>query len=440
MKNDKKPPGFFYEAGSPVNAFTTTLYMIYVCSFFLHLAERIPGIRILRPDLLLIIIITIMLLAQNEEIKGRLDNTVARTLMGLIAYIILSLPFVEWPGSILRNNASVFIKGIVFFLFTIFTIDTDKKLKRFVSLIIACQLFRVLEPLYLHIFYGYWGSFAYLGHGEFANRLSGAPLDIINPNGLAFVVATAYAFIHYLWLSGTWKVRTLYLIMCIPLFMVLFLTLSRSGFVAMMVIVWNIFIKSSRKILFIVTVVISATVIWNMMDEIQRDRYYSLTGSEASMSHNTFQGRINAMKKDFYVALQRPVFGFGLGTSREAKGYAASGDQISHILYAEVLIELGIIGFIMFIIFIYQAYRTMKRAALCLNKFAGLQNMIVGVQDGLFYEINLMKALITCFWMYLIFSIAQYGLSEYHWYLLAGLATVMNAHITNNYKIDLVNS
>lgn len=429
MKNEKKRTGFFYLAGSPVNTFTTNLYMIYVCSFFLHLAERIPGIRILRPDLLLIIIIAILLFTQNERIKGRLDIALAKILIGLIVYIILSLPLVEWPGSILRANAGVFIKGVVFFFLTVFTIDTEKKLKRFISLIIICQLFRILEPLYLHMLYGYWGSATYLGAGEFANRLSGAPLDIINPNGLAFVVATVYAFIHYLWWGGGGKARILYLIMCIPLFTVLFLTLSRSGFVAMLVIVWNIFIRSSRKLLLIVIMAVSAFAIWGMMNDVQRDRYFSLTGSEESSAHGSFQGRLDTMLKDFNVALRRPIFGFGLGTSKEAKGNTDSSYQISHILYAEIFIELGMVGLIIFLCFIYRIYRVLINTSSQLKTITKLKNE-TGEVIPLRYEVNLKESLISCFWMYLIFSIAQYGLSEYHWYLLASLAAVLNASIT----------
>ena len=52
----------------------------------------------------------------------------------------------------------------------------------------ATQVWRVLEPLYMHLKSGYWGDYASLGNWEYMNRLSGSPYDIINPNGLGFVI------------------------------------------------------------------------------------------------------------------------------------------------------------------------------------------------------------------------------------------------------------
>ncbi len=416
--------GYLFESGSPVSSFTTSLYMIYVCSFFLHLAERIPGISIIRPDLIIVIAIAVMLFAQNEKLKGRLNNSIAKILYILIAYIILTLPFVEWPGSVIKANASDFIKSIVFFFFTILTIDTNIRLKRFILLIILCQLFRVLEPLYLHLVYGYWGSMTYLGDGEFANRLSGAPFDIINPNELAFVIVTVFTLIHYLWWGGRWKSKLLYLCVCIPLFTALFLTLSRSGFVALLAVIWNIYLKSSKKIILIGVVSISALLILGMMNDVQRDRYFSITGAQNTRSYGTFQGRFNAMEKDFQVALKRPIFGFGLGTSMEAKGNLDSGYQISHILYIEVLIELGIIGLTIFTVFLCRIYKVTRKCEGLLIKILAKPSTN-SVRDMYLYERNLLSSLTTCFWMFLVFSIAQYGLSRYHWYLLAGLTILL---------------
>ena len=44
----------------------------------------------------------------------------------------------------------------------------------------------------------YWGDAAHIGGGEFLNRLSGAPSDVINPNGLAFVIIIALPFMYLL--------------------------------------------------------------------------------------------------------------------------------------------------------------------------------------------------------------------------------------------------
>ena len=78
------------------------MLLIYTVSFLLHIPARIPAIAPLRPDLLLLAMLCFSLISQDwrrvtEEKAGRLF-----LLLGF--WILISIPFVEWPGSILREN------------------------------------------------------------------------------------------------------------------------------------------------------------------------------------------------------------------------------------------------------------------------------------------------------------------------------------------------
>jgi putative inorganic carbon (hco3(-)) transporter len=416
-----------------VSNFTFNLYLLYMISFFLHLSARIPAIAVLRPDLLIAILLLAMLVAQKPKLTGRLDNPCNRYLIIFLAFTILSLPFVEWPGSVLRENMAEFIKAILFYYFTVLIVDTDSRLKRLLFVFVACQLVRVLEPLYLYEVYGYWGSRTYLGGGEFAGRLGGAPSDIINPNGLGLVIATLFPFLHYLWGNAGWILKSAYFSLIAPLLYALILTMSRSGLVALLVIAGSIFLKSRHKFVLIIVCIAIAFAAWSNMNGLQRDRYLSMTGAEDVQGAATFQGRINGIKNEFKVALERPIFGFGLGTSKEALFNTMGGTRLAHDLYTETFIETGIIGLIIFLLFIKSIYDTLKQAARNLartdlpvtNTKPSIQRRPVTTVRTLDYERKVLLVLSACFWMYIIFSIAQYGLREYHWYLLAGLATVL---------------
>jgi len=418
-------------AETPVNNFTFNLYLLYIISYFLHLSARIPGLAVLRPDLVMAVCLIIMLFLQQNKLTGRLDSPCNHYLNIFMFYVIISLPFVEFPGSVLRENLFDFIKTYLFFHFTVLIVDTDLRLKRFVSVFMACQLFRVLEPLYLHEMYGYWGSATYLSSGEFAARLGGAPTDVINPNGLALVIATLFPFLHYIWGNSRWMGKIAYLSLVPTLLYALVLTMSRSGFVAMLVIAGNIFVKSRQKFVLIIVGGIIATLAWNNMNDIQKDRYLSLTGADDLQSSATFQGRVSGIGAEVRVALHRPIFGHGLGTSREAKYNVGVGAQISHNLYIETFIETGIIGLIIIILFLISIYNTLKQSGVNLTEIYELNKKNINVQTKTTinickYEKNFLMALKACFWMYIIFSIAQYGLREYHWFFIAGLATVLN--------------
>jgi len=62
-----------------------------------------------------------------------------------VAYILISIPFVEWPGSVIRRGLENFGKAVVFYFFVIKTVDSERKLKILVVAFLACQSFRVLN-------------------------------------------------------------------------------------------------------------------------------------------------------------------------------------------------------------------------------------------------------------------------------------------------------
>ncbi len=409
-----------------VSGFTFFLYMFFVISFFLHLPSRIPATQALRPDLLLVVLISAMLMMEQNKLKGRLSNPCANILSIMMLYIFISLPFVEWPGSIINENFAHLFRVIVFFYFTVLIVDTPVRLRRFILVFIVCQLFRILEPLYLHVMFGYWGDKTYLSAGEFADRLSGAPHDVVNPNGLAFVIATIFPFIHYLWGTATWRLKILYFSLVPFLMYTLVLTMSRSGFIALGVVVWNVFIKSKRKILLLLVTIAACMMLWANMTTIQKDRYLSLTGDESVQGSASAHGRVDGMVANFTLALTRPIVGYGLGTSGEAIYNIRGGTVVSHTLYFEVMIEMGLLGFFIYMIFLKTIY----------SGLGSMRKNLVYIEDKIdidvTYEKNLMSALYACFWMYIIFSVAQYGVSEYHWYLLAGIITALNRHIIIN--------
>ena len=128
----------------------------------------------------------------------------------------------------------------------------------------------------------------------------------------------------------------------------------------------------------------------------------------------TANERIDNVESDLRVGLRRPVLGHGLGTSREANANFGDRDQISHNLYVEVLQELGMVGLAIFLFFLKSIVTT------C----AELRRAYVDA-DHASFQARLADALQVWLWMSLIFSFASYGLSNYDWYMLAGLAVAL---------------
>ena len=347
--------------------------------------------------------------------------------------MLLSIPFVQWPGSVLRFGIEGFVKVVVFFFFAVQLVDTFKRLRLFVMTIVACQVFRVLEPLYLHLTTGYWGSRAHMGHGDFMARLAGAPSDIINPNGLAFVVLTALPILHYVFGGSPRAWARLAYIVLAPLLMYAFvLTGSRSGMVGLAVIVAMIVWKSRHRVMMASIVAIAAVILAGTMSLDMQDRYISLVNVETRHG-GTATGRIQGVKNEFRVGLNRPIFGHGLGTSREALFNISGKNQIAHNLYTEVFIETGIIGIGFMLLILGSIFTNVREVRAAVEKLGSVvrQRGDPSVHDRLDFYTRSADATLVLVVMFLVFSLASYGLSEFYWYMIAGLAVALRNVVQN---------
>jgi len=400
--------------------FAFVLYLVFVASWFLHLGERVAALGAARVDLILLVSIAALILVTKKESPPGGDPRIRRLILGLTAYAVVTTPFVQWPGSVLLKGLPAFIKAFVFYYFTAELVTTESQLRKLLFVFIAAQAFRVMEPLYLHVTQGYWGSFATMWDGgqmETMNRLAGAPSDVINPNGLAFVILTVIPFFHYLGPMTT-RGALLYVAFLPAALWALVLTGSRSGLLGLAITILVVWWQSQRKLLLGAVVVVAGVITLQMLPGDLSDRYLSIFDSNTKNAA-TAEGRVQGTVRDLQVALRRPFFGHGLGTSLEANANFAKSAQRSHNLYTEVAQELGFVGLAIVLVLlatIARAVGGMLRAFMASN-----------IRGGLIFRLSL--AVRTWFGMNILFSFASYGLSSYEWYFLAGLSEVMGRYI-----------
>lgn len=400
---------------------TFALYCIYTIDYYVRISARLPILAVARPTLLMFSLIVVLLLFQQPLLKGRLANRPAKALLALFAYLAFSLPFVTWPGSVLHNLVG-YTRVVSFFFFSALIVDTEERLFVFLTVFVGCQVFRILDPLYLHITTGYLGDSTYLGQGDFVGRLSGGPYDVVNANGLGFVAVGCIPFLYYC-LYGAKQIhrKALAVVLSGACLYAVYLTLSRGSMVALGVVVLAIFRRTKRKALFIAGLAAICAVAWAHFGSIQRDRYLSLLhvhpahGGLQAMDDATAYGRVQLTEEEFQIGMERPIFGHGLGTTQEAKVHDGHRYQASHNLYTELLIEIGVVGAVFFLRFLYSIYCELRDASARLAQD-------VERPEGDIYR-RLIQALVVLFWTYLVFSANYWGLSQDYWYALAGLVT-----------------
>ncbi|WP_323753761.1 O-antigen ligase family protein [Marinobacter sp.] len=389
------------------------LFILYLVSFFLHLPSRITILGHIRFDFILVALISFLIISSNPKEKKHIDNA-SKYLLAIFCYAIISVPLVEWPGSVLKSGIVEFIKAAIFYFFTVSLVCNEARFRLVIIVFVVCNFIRVVEPLYLNITDGYLGGVTHLGDGEFAGRLSGAPSDVVNPNGLAFIIATIFPFMHYVFAQSSKSAFTIYLILVPILLYTMGLTLSRSGLLALFIIGVGIWAKSIRKIRLLIFAIIGLILVGTSLSEIQKDRYLSIISDDARQSA-TAEGRIEGWSEDFEVALNRPIVGHGLGTSREANWNFSGRDQISHILWAEIWQEIGLIGLTFFLLYLFAMIKNFREAGVLIKQHLPPNDFL--------YRAN--EAMQVWLLMNLLFSLASYGLKSYEWYFFGGLSVVM---------------
>lgn len=407
---------------SPTAVSTTPglkLYLLFVMSWFLHFPARLEFLGTIRFDLVLVCILAGLALTRvsNDEPPAQ----AGKVLRLLIVYAIVMIPFVYWPGSAIKSGLPNFIKAAVFFYFTVAFVRTEADLKKFVLMFLACQVFRIVEPLYLNLTQDYWGAGASMGNWEHMRRLSGAPSDIINPNGLAFVVCTVLPFLYFM--SGLSSKYFFTALMLTPACLyALSLTGSRSGLIGFAALLLGIAVKAkSRASLFLISTIglVVLGVGFTFLAPDLQDRYLSIIG-KGEKNVATADDRMEGMEAQFKVVMNRPILGYGLGTSAEANAhFTTSGpyqgmELPAHNLYLEIAQELGVGGLIIFLFFIKEIF----------SGFAKSKKLSARHDPGGF-RARMIDAMQVWLVMNVVFSFASYGLSSYEWYLFGGLSVVL---------------
>jgi putative inorganic carbon (hco3(-)) transporter len=404
------------ERGSRDAAFW--LFCIFIVDYFTRMTKRVEFLGTMHFDLILAGFVALAIAmsprARRAGPPPKMDPAV-RQLWILLAYILITIPFVEWPGSVVRN-LEVYTKSLCFLFFVVATVDTTRKLRILLVVYTATQVFRVFEPLYMHLRTGYWGSFTSLGNWEYMDRLAGSPYDIINPNGLAFVVIMTLPLLYLVVRPSTVIRWAVFLGLSGAMYYAVVLSASRSGFLGLVFLCLFVIWRSKRRATYLAVAVVVALVSLALMTDLQRQRYLSIFSSHAKGAA-TAEARVTGVIGDFKVSLRRPFFGHGLGTSREANANFRGEDLPSHDLYTEVAEELGYIGLALTLALIWSFLRACWTA----------QRMLAAApltDPRLSFLHDVAATLVAVVAVDLFFSFASFGFSEPYWYFFGGLSIV----------------
>ena len=181
-------------------------------------------------------------------------------------------------------------------------------------------------------------------------------------------------------------------------------TQSRGGFIALLALGAYMFIKSDRKLIMGLAIVILAVFVAQLASNEWMARINSI---ESADQDNSFMGRVVAWKLSFIMAMQHPMFGGSfksleylpnwLELSRHFGSYSwfYTGDAVpatnyaraAHSVYFQVLGEHGFVGLLMYVSILFIAFRKasrISRLARAMNAPSWLPTLATMLQLSIF--------------------------------------------------------
>lgn len=395
-------------------------FLFYTASYFSGLTERFKFLGTIRFDFILIIALLILAIFVWLESSQKFKNeeiVTTKLLLAILIYVLITIPFVRWPGSVLYRGIPEFVKSIIFYFCAMSFVKGKAELKTFLTVYFLLLLFIIMEPFYYWITEGRMGYVDFsMGNDGHFDRLAGTSTRVGgSPNGLAAVVAiTIPLVILFFRLTQSGMIRLL-LAGTVPcLAAVLVQTGSRSGMLAALVSTILCTLKSKFKIAGLISFLLVGIVVWHQLDQTQKQRYLSVI-DDKSAGRKSAEGRIVGIEKALNLFTQRPLFGFGLGTFREASWNIQKGLHVSHNTYTGTLVELGIAGFILYMLYIISILKNIRLIKRITKGKGG--------EDDSYFMIAESLEIIIITWM--VFSLFAGGPSYYIWFLIGAMSVIL---------------
>lgn len=270
----------------------------------------------------------------------------------LLIQMTLCIPLALWPGSAFHTVFDKFAKGVVVAMLISMAVVTVGELRK----LLWIQVSAVALVTFFSIA---------LRHYNEGGRLSGIQQSILsNPNDLAINIAISFPLCLAFVLNTRGVKRAIWVAALGFMGLGVFLTASRSGLLALILIificVWEYGIKGKRRGLVVGTIAVSVLGFGlALTSSYYRARVESifLGNIEGSGDKGSLAARKELLKKSAMTALTHPLFGVGPGCFP----LVDEGWKVAHNAYTEVAAEAGFPALILFLMAMGSAFKNIAQ-------------------------------------------------------------------------------
>lgn len=346
---------------------------------FLRPVDFIPALRPLKIVMLIELITLISWLFYLIKNKGViLWDYLNNMYLGFIAVMGLTI-----ITAVNNRYAFNFTQAIVvnFIIFVISTniVNSFPKLNKLIWIILLAHVYHALRGIY---------NYAVVGYVSVGQRTSGTTGSsfIGDENDFALALVTMIPFVYFYFISAKKRsLKTIYGIVLMLFVAGVIISGSRGGFVGLLAVIGYCIVKSKRKLLGLVSVIILVMVAVMIAPE----DYWKQVRSISDTTESTAQTRLNYWKAAVAMYVDNPIIGVGAGNGpirmpEYVQGFRSSATQWGrtfHGTFPQVLAELGTLGIGLYLLMLIYVFRTIfvtRRRA-----FHSNDDDLVTVADGL---------------------------------------------------------
>jgi len=398
----------------------------YLFFFYMEASLRWPAFEAIRFHFVFGLILTVLCsfkYLSSKQSKVTI-NTRKRTVIEIddsrpllnAVYLFLAVLGIYAFASMAREiSTDIYINRVIKFALISFFIVTSVEKVKDLQVIIIFLLLAWLK-IGSEGFIG-WATGGLMWENQGVQRLHGSSPFIGHPNSFSAFAVGSLAFALYLFkgFHNKWLKIMLAVIVFFSIIIIIF-TGSRSGYVAVLLASIYIFVKMKEgklKVFFISFAVLIALA--PLIPEQYYERFQSIYTGKAKEG-NSSNTRTIIITDALKIYAEYPL-GIGIQAFSSVRMDMFGRMQNIHMLYLEILTNLGPLGLIMFLIFIKRMFYLNKISIEQTEKLLDEGNPI---KDLKFLQ-SLAKAMVAYLILRLVFGLFAMDLYEPHWWLILGL-------------------
>lgn len=333
-----------------VPVWALALFGGYVITWYLQVGERIAPLGAMRFEFVYAAFLTVVAICFIGQLQ--LSSPLSAYLVAYAVALLIHVPL----SSDFTTSWNVLNNRVVKFAFMGFFIAAFVKSPRGLRFFLAAFLLACMKIGQEGFFGKMTGSMVWENQGIL--RLHGTTSLYGHPNSLAGNALGTLPFVIYLFPTSNRFVKVALLVLAIFATTIVLYSGSRTAYVAVIVLLAAVILKSRKRMRILTIVVAICTGAIPFVEEQYKGRFKSIFTQKEAEGQSA-EARIQILKDAWQVFRDNPL-GVGVAAFPKVRRERFGRTQDTHNLYFEVATNLGVQGLIVFMLLVHRMLKVLK--------------------------------------------------------------------------------